>query len=89
MRDHYPSKIKKNRRVRKEHRLDYQIEVQHDEGEKEWYVRRYGLESLEEARQYLKEHNHYKTEKMRIVTCEFTTVTTIVEYDLPRTRKKT
>lgn len=81
MRDHYPSKLQKNKRVRREHRIDYQIEVQHSEGEKHWYVRRYGLESLEEARQYLKEHNSYMPEPMRIVTCEFTTVTTIVEYD--------
>ena len=81
MRDHGQSKLQKNRRVRREHRIDCQIEVQHSEGEKHWYVRRYGLETLEEARQYLKEHNHYKTEKMRIVTCEFTTITTIIEYD--------
>lgn len=81
MRGHGPSKIQKNRRYRIEHRVDYQIEVQHPEGDKHWYVRRYGLQSLEEARQYLREHNFYKTEKMRIVTCEFTTITTIVEYD--------
>lgn len=78
---HGKSKLKDNEKVRKEHRLDYQIEVQHSEGEKHWYVRRYGLQSLEEARQYLKEHNSYKLESMRIVTCEFTTVTTIIEYD--------
>ena len=72
--------LTENKRVEKEYRIDYQIEVQ-NRIEKNWYVRRYGLESIEEARRYLKEHNSYMPEPMRIVKCEITRVTTIIEYD--------
>ena len=82
MREHGPSKIQKNEQVRKEYRLDYQIEVQNPT-EKNWYVRRYGLESIEEAHRYLEQHNRYMPETMRIVKCEVTMVTTLVEYDKP------
>jgi len=74
-----PSKLKKNQKVRKEHQTDYQIEVQHSD--KTWSVRRYGLETLEEARQYLEKYNnnYLFPERMRIVEREWNATLTIIE----------
>ena len=74
-----PSKLKKNEKVRKEHQVDYQIEVQ--DSDKTWSVRRYGLETLEEARQYLEKYNnnYLFPERMRIVEREWNSTLTIIE----------
>ena len=79
MYNHGKSKLKDTERVRREHRIDYQIEVQ-NKSTKEWYIRRYGLESLEAAHQYLREHRGYICpEPMRILKCEWHSSTSIVE----------
>ena len=75
---HGKSKLKDDEKVRKEHRTDYQIEVL-NECTGEWYIRRYGLKTIEEAHRYLKEHNSYMPEPMRILKCEWGSTTTIVE----------
>ena len=74
-----PSKLQKKEKVRKDHQIDYQIEVQCSD--KTWHVRRYGLETLEEARYYLEKYNNNDLfpEPMRIVEREWNSTLIIIE----------
>jgi hypothetical protein len=79
MKEHGPSKIPKNENIKTEYVINYEIEVK-ESRKGEWYTRRYGLESLNEAYKYLAEHSSWGDD-YRIVKREVTTVTTLVEMD--------
>lgn len=60
-------------------RLFYEVEVFNPEG-RHWYVRRWNFESLEEAREYVREHRKYLCpERFRIVKSETTIARTLIE----------
>ena len=56
----------------KERKTTYDVWVQHEEGEKHWYCRRYGFEKLKDAKQYVKEHteNYLCPENFKVVKME-------------------
>jgi hypothetical protein len=50
----------------------YEVWVQHTEGDKPWYPRREGFDTIDAARQYVKEHilNRLFVENFKIVKAE-------------------
>lgn len=61
-------------------RLFYEVEVFNEEGP-HWYIRRWNFETLEEAREYIKEHTACRifAERFRIVKSETTIARTLIE----------
>lgn len=57
----------------------YEVWVQHTEGEKHWYPRRFGFDTIEAARQYVEEHtlNRLFVENFKIVKAERSTKFTV------------
>jgi hypothetical protein len=57
----------------------YEVWVQHTEGEKHWYPRVIGFDTIEAARQYVKEHtlNRLFVENFKIVKAERSTKFTV------------
>ena len=60
-------------------RLFYEVEVFNPEGP-HWYIRRWNFETLEEAREYIKEHTRLPySDRFRIVKSETTIARTFIE----------
>ena len=57
----------------------YEVWVQHTEGDKPWYPRRGGFDTLEDAQQYVEEHtlNYLRLENFKVVKAERSTKYTV------------
>jgi hypothetical protein len=57
----------------------YEVWVQHTEGDKPWYPRREGFDTLEAARQYVEEHtlNYLRPENFKVFKAERSTKFTV------------
>ena len=59
----------------------YQVWVQHVEGDKHWYCRRHGFETLKAAKQYIKQHtkNYLFPKKFKVVKSEINIKLTVID----------
>ena len=61
------------------HKTTYEVWVQHTEGDKPWYPRRTGFDTIETAQRYIKDHtlDYIRPENFKVVKVERSTKYTV------------